>query len=52
LAWRAQFCEEHGALKDKFQSEPLVASFLRDPNDAGGFARDSMPVPNGRVATW
>ena len=52
LAWRAQFCDEHGALKEKFQPEPLVASFMRDPNDAEVFARDSIPVPKGPVDVW
>lgn len=52
LAWRVQFCDEHGGLKEKFQPEPLVASFMRDPNDAEVFARDSIPVPKGPVDTW
>jgi tRNA-dihydrouridine synthase B len=52
LAWRAQFCDEHGVLQDKFQPEPLVASFMRDPNDPAIFARDAIPVPKGPVDTW
>lgn len=52
LAWRAQFCDEHGVLQEKFQPEPLVASFMRDPNDAAVFERDSIPVPKGPVDTW
>ncbi len=52
LAWRAQFCDEHGELKEKFQPEPLVASFMRDPADAAIFERDSIPVPKGPVDTW
>ena len=52
LAWRAQFCDEHGALKDKFQPEPMVASFMRDPNAADIFDRDAIPVPKGAIDTW
>ena len=52
LRWRAQFCDEHGALKDKFQPEPLVASFMRDPNDPTVFERDAIPVPKGAIDTW
>jgi tRNA-dihydrouridine synthase B len=51
LDWRRQFCDEQGELLPKFQPDPLVASFLRDPDDPV-FARDSIPVPKGPVETW
>jgi tRNA-dihydrouridine synthase B len=51
LAWRRQFCDDQGELRPKFQPDPLVASFLRDPDDPV-FARDSIPVPKGPVETW
>eukprot|EP01035_Chromulina_nebulosa_P049659 gene49659-67432_t len=49
LAWRAQFCDERGELLEKFRPEPLVASFMRDPNDADVFERDAIPVPKGPI---
>jgi nifR3 family TIM-barrel protein len=52
LAWRAQFCDERGVLLEKFQPEPMVASFLRDPAEADVFERDAIPVPQGPVDTW
>ena len=52
LVWRAQFCDEHGALQGKFAPAPLVASFMRDPDDPASVARDSIPVPKGPVEVW
>ena len=52
LEWRAQFCDEHGALKEKFQPEPMIASFMRDPHATDVFDRDAIPVPKGAVDTW
>ena len=49
--WRSQFCDEHGALRSQYQPAPMVASFMRDPNDPV-FARESIPVPKGPVETW
>lgn len=51
IQWRSQFCDEQGELRPKFRPEPLVASFLRDPDDPV-FARESIPVPKGPVDTW
>ena len=51
LAWRAQFCDEQGVLREKFSPAPLVASFMRDPADAA-FERDAIPVPKGPVEVW
>ena len=52
LAWRAQFCDERGELLEKFQPAPMVASFMREPGEAGVFERDAIPVPKGPVDTW
>lgn len=51
LAWRRQFCDDAGELLPKFRPDPLVASFLRDPDDPV-FQRDAIPVPKGPVDTW
>ncbi len=51
LAWRRQFCDEAGSLLPKYRPDPLVASFLRDPDDPV-FTRDAIPVPKGPVETW
>jgi tRNA-dihydrouridine synthase len=52
LAWRAQFCDEHGQLQEKFAPEKMEASFMRA--DAGDPAaeRQSIPVPKGPVEVW
>jgi nifR3 family TIM-barrel protein len=52
VAWRAQFCDADGTLKEKFAPTPMVASFMREPGDAAVFARDSIPVPKGPVDVW
>jgi nifR3 family TIM-barrel protein len=50
LSWRAQFCDERGELLPKYAPAPLVASFMRDPDDPA--ERDSIPVPKGPVEVW
>lgn len=52
LAWRVQFCDERGELKDKFAPAPLVASFMRTPGEGGALEREAIPVPKGPVDTW
>lgn len=52
VAWRAQFCDENGVLKEKFALAPMVASFMRDPADAEVFDRSAIPVPKGPVEVW
>jgi nifR3 family TIM-barrel protein len=52
LAWRRQFCDGQGALLEKYAPAPMVASFMRDPDDPASFARDSIPVPKGPVEVW
>lgn len=51
VSWRRQFCNESGELLPRFKPDPLVASFLRDPDDPV-FQRDAIPVPKGPVDTW
>jgi nifR3 family TIM-barrel protein len=52
LAWRKQFCDERGELLPKFQPDPMIASFMRDPDDPETMTRDAIPVPKGPVDTW
>jgi tRNA-dihydrouridine synthase B len=52
LEWRRQFCDDRGDLLEKYSPEPMVASFMRDPNDAAGIERDRIPVPKGPVEVW
>ena len=52
LAWRAQFCDEHGVLQEKFAPAPMVASFMLPPEEAGAFERSAIPVPKGPVDLW
>ena len=47
--WRAQFCDEQGELRPKFQPPKLVASFLRtEPSQPDGV----IPVPRGPIERW
>lgn len=52
LAWRAQFCDERGALREKYASAPMVASFMRGPGDESAPERPAIPVPKGPVDVW
>ena len=52
LQWRRQFCDERGELLPKFAPARLMASFMRDPEDASSLARDAIPVPKGPVEIW
>ncbi len=54
LRWRRQFCDDHGELLPKFRPQPLVASFLADPDEppTGVERRSSIPVPRGPVEVW
>ena len=47
--WRAQFCDERGELRPKFQPSKLVASFMRAAPDRPA---DSIPVPRGPIERW
>ncbi len=49
VQWRKQFLNEHGELQIRFQPQPLVASFMRDPAST---LREHIPVPNGPVEVW
>jgi len=51
LAWRAPFCDAQGELLAKFAPPPMVASFMRDPDDQEG-ERAAIPVPKGPVEVW
>src|SRR6266498_3906469 len=49
LAWRAQFLDDQGELKPRFQPPPMVASFMQEPGVA---RRETIPVPKGPVEVW
>ena len=52
LRWRAQFCDEHGRLLERFAPSPLIASFMRPEDDRTSGERDAIPVPKGPVDVW
>jgi tRNA-dihydrouridine synthase B len=52
LAWRKPFCDDRGELLPKYAPAPMVASFMRDPDDPASVARDAIPVPKGPVEVW
>jgi tRNA-dihydrouridine synthase len=47
--WRAQFVDEAGELKPRFQPPPMVASFMEQP---AATQRQHIPVPKGPVEVW
>jgi tRNA-dihydrouridine synthase B len=52
LEWRKPFCDAAGNLLDKYAPAPMVASFMRDPDDPASVAREAIPVPKGPVDVW
>lgn len=50
--WRAQFLDDRGELRPQYRPDPLVASFMRDPDDPAFARRDAIPVPKGPVDVW
>jgi tRNA-dihydrouridine synthase B len=52
LEWRKQFCDEQGELLPAYAPAPLVASFMRDPDDPASVSRVAIPVPKGPVDLW
>jgi tRNA-dihydrouridine synthase B len=52
LTWRKQFCDDRGELLPRYAPGPMVASFMRDPDDPQSVARDAIPVPKGPVEVW
>jgi tRNA-dihydrouridine synthase len=49
--WRAPFLDEHGELRASYRPVPLVASFMREADDADT-GRAAIPVPKGPVDVW
>ena len=47
--WRAQFLDEQGELKPRYQLPPMLASFEQEPEAA---QRTAIPVPKGPVEVW
>jgi hypothetical protein len=52
LVWRQPFCDEDGNLLPKYEPAPLIASFMRDPDEPASVARDAIPVPKGPIEVW
>jgi nifR3 family TIM-barrel protein len=52
VAWRAQFCDEHGQLLPKFEPVPMMASFMRPVLEEEPADRATIPVPKGPVEVW
>ena len=52
LEWRKQFCDPHGELLPAYAPAPMVASFMRDPDDPASVSRDAIPVPKGPIEVW
>jgi nifR3 family TIM-barrel protein len=52
VKWRAQFCDESGELTPRYQIAPMVASFMRDPDEPESARREAIPVPKGPVEVW
>jgi nifR3 family TIM-barrel protein len=49
IRWRKQFLDENGELHIRFQPAPLVASFMRDPDE---LVPSLIAVPKGPVEVW
>jgi hypothetical protein len=52
LSWRAQFCDERGNLRPKYEPTPMVATFMRPDPTPGAADRETIPVPQGPVEVW
>jgi len=52
LAWRKPFLRRARRTAPKYAPSPMVASFMRDPDDAASVQRNAIPVPKGPVEVW
>jgi len=52
IAWRAQFCDERGALLPPYQPAPLHPSFLRGEPGGATDSAEAIRVPKGPVEVW
>jgi nifR3 family TIM-barrel protein len=50
--WRAPYLGPDGELLPRFRPDPMVATFMLDPDDPAVMRRESIPVPKGPVDTW
>jgi tRNA-dihydrouridine synthase B len=50
--WRAPFCDERGELLPRFRPDPMVPTFMLDPDDPAVTQREAIPVPKGPVDVW
>ncbi len=49
LTWRNQFCDEDGDLLPRHRLEPMVSTFMQEPEVV---QREAIPVPAGPVEVW
>jgi nifR3 family TIM-barrel protein len=49
IRWRQQFLDERGELLPRFAPAPMIASFMREPDD---FTPTQISVPRGPVEVW
>jgi nifR3 family TIM-barrel protein len=49
VRWRRQFLDDAGELQPRYQPAPMVASFMREPDE---IQRQHIPVPKGPVEVW
>ncbi len=52
LRWRTQFCDDSGNLLPRYALTPMMASFMRAPDEPASIRRESIPVPQGPVEVW
>ena len=50
--WRAQFCDEHGELREKFTPVKMIPSFMRAPGELETAEGGGIRVPKGPVDVW
>lgn len=50
--WRVPFLDEKGELRAQYRPDPMVPTFMLDPDDPAVMRRNAIPVPKGPVDTW
>ena len=46
------FLDENGELRAQYRPDPMVPTFMLDPDDPAVMRRNAIPVPKGPVDTW
>lgn len=50
--WRVPFLDAHGELLPRYRPDPMVPTFMLDPDEPAVMRRNAIPVPKGPVDTW